>query len=126
MSKLGHQEVESDLDVLAELNLGYVRSVQESDVAWFDEMLAEDFLCTSSDGSLLDRAAFLEHTGHPGTISGLEAHDVDVRLFGDLAIIHARTTFRHADGSDGASRYTDIWQRRDGRWLAIAAQVTRY
>ena len=118
--------VDTDLDVLTELNLGYVRSVQESDVAWFAEMLAEDFLCSSSDGSLLDRAAFLDHTGHPVSISGVEAHDVNVRLFGDLAIIHARTTFRHADGSAGASRYTDIWQKRDGRWLAIAAQVTRY
>ena len=103
-----------------------MRSVQESDVAWFAEMQAEDFLCTSSDGNVLDRAAFLEHTGHPVSISGPQAHDVIVRLFGDLAIIHARTTFTHADGSDGASRYTDIWQKRDGRWLAIAAQVTRY
>lgn len=118
--------VGTDLDVLTELNLGYVRSVQESDVAWFAEMLAEDFLCTNSDGSLLDRAAFLEHTGHPVSISALEAHDVDVRLFGDIALIHARTTFRHADGRDGASRYTDIWQKRDGRWVAIAAQVTRF
>ncbi len=118
--------VETDLDVLAELNLGYVRSVQESDVGWFAEMLAEDFLCTNSDGSLLDRAAFLEHIGHPVSISGLEAHDVNVRLFGDIAIIHARTTFTHADGGDGASRYTDIWRKRDGRWLAIAAQVTRF
>ena len=118
--------VDADLDVLTELNLGYVRSVQESDVAWFAEMLAEDFLCTNSDGSLLDRAAFLEHTVHPLSITGLEAHDVDVRLFGDIALIHARTTFKHADGSEGASRYTDIWQKRDGRWVAIAAQVTRF
>ena len=118
--------VETDLDVLTELNLGYVRSVQESDVGWFAEMLAEDFLCTNSDGSLLERGGFLEHTGHPVSISGLEAHDVDVRLFGDIALIHARTTFNHADGSNGSSRYTDIWQRRDGRWVAIAAQVTRF
>ena len=118
--------VGTDLDVLTELNLGYVRSVQEADVAWFGEMLAEDFLCTNSDGRRLDRAAFLEHTGHPVSISALVAHDVNVRLFGDIAIIHARTTFTHADGGGGASRYTDIWQKREGRWVAIAAQVTRF
>ena len=118
--------VEADLATLRELNRDYVRSVQTSDVRRFDEILADDFLCSNSDGSLLDRTAFLEHTAHPATISNLEAHDVDVRLMGDFAIIHARTTFTWQDGRPGASRYTDVWARRDGRWLAVAAQVTRY
>ncbi len=119
-------EVDADVAVLMELNLGYVRSVQESDVAWFAAHLSDDFLCSNSDGSLLDRAAFLEHTAGPVTISGLEAHDVHVRLLGDIALIHARTTFTGPDSQPGASRYTDIWQRRDGAWRCIAAQVTRY
>jgi uncharacterized protein (TIGR02246 family) len=116
----------TDLETLRELNAEYVRSVQESDVRRFEEMLADDFLCTNSDGSLLDRAAFLEHTAHPVTIANLTAHDVDIRLLGDVAIVHARTTFTWPDGRCGASRYTDVWARRDGRWLAVAAQVTRY
>ncbi len=91
--------VDADVEVLTELNLGYVRSVQESDVAWFGAKLAEDFLCSNSDGSLLDRAAFLEHTAHPVTISGLEAHDVHVRLLGDIALIHARATFTGPDAT---------------------------
>lgn len=118
--------IESDLATLRDLNRDYVRAVQESDVRRFDEILADDFLCSNSDGRLLDRGAFLEHTAQPVTISELAAHDVDVRLFGDWAIIHARTSFLGPDGRPGASRYTDVWQRRDGRWLAVAAQVTRF
>jgi ketosteroid isomerase-like protein len=76
--------------------------------------------------SLLDRQAFLENTARPPTISGLEGHDVDVRIMGDFAIIHARTTFAGPDGRLRSSRYTDVWARRKGRWLAVAAQVTRY
>lgn len=30
-----------------------------------------------------------------------------IRLFGDFAIIHARTTYRNSDGSEGGGRYTD-------------------
>ena len=45
---------------------------------------------------------------------------------GDVALVHARTTFTTADGRPGASRYTDVWARRNGRWVAVAAQVTRY
>ena len=44
---------------------------------------------------------------------------------GDFAIIHARTTYTLPDGSAGAGRYTDVWARRDGRWLAVSAHVTR-
>jgi hypothetical protein len=26
---------------------------------------------------------------------------------------------------DGRGRYTDIWEKRGGQWLAVAAHVTR-
>ena len=115
----------SDLETLLDLNRDYIRSVQTSDVRRFDEILAEDFLCSNPDGSLIDRAAFLVQTERPVSISGLEAHDVDVRLMGDVAIIHARTTYVRPDGGIGAGRYTDVWARRQGRWLAVSAHVTR-
>jgi ketosteroid isomerase-like protein len=121
----GAMQVKTDLTTLIELNRDYVDSVQKSDVRRFKAMLADDFLCSLPDGSLLDRDRFLEYTARPVTISGLEAHDVDVRLMGDFAIIHARTTFTMADGGAGAGRYTDVWARRNGTWQAVSAHVTR-
>ncbi len=115
----------ADLAALVDLNQDYVRSVQHSDVRRFREILADDFLCSNPDGSLIDRERFLEQTARPVTISNLEAHDVNVRLMGDFAIIHARTTYTAADGSAGSGRYTDVWARRNGRWLAVSAHVTR-
>src|SRR6185369_213486 len=108
----------TDLDTLTDLNRDYIQSVQTSDVARFDEILADDFLCSLPDGSLVDRVKFLERTARPPGITNLEAHDVNVRLMGDFAIIHARTTYTSADGKAGAGRYTDVWARRQGRWLA--------
>ena len=115
----------SDLTTLIELNRDYIRSVQTSDVQRFREILADDFLCSFPDGSLVDRDRFLEQTARPVTISNLEAHDVNVRLMGDFAIVHARTTYTTANGSAGSGRYTDVWARRRGRWLAVSAHVTR-
>jgi ketosteroid isomerase-like protein len=114
-----------DLATLTALNQDYITSVQAGDVARFREILADDFLATMPDGSLLTKAEFLAQTARPVTIRGLAAHDVQVRLLGDVAIIHARTTYLTADLKPGAGRYTDIWARRDGRWLAVAAHVTR-
>ncbi len=115
----------ADVDSLRQLNRDYIRSVQTSDVRRFDEILAEDFFCSNPDGSLVDRAGFLAQTARPVTISKLEAHDVRVRIIGDVAIIHARTTYTMPDGRAGAGRYTDVWARRQGRWLAVSAHVTR-
>jgi ketosteroid isomerase-like protein len=116
---------EKDIEVLQQLNRDYITSVQTSDVRRFDEILAEDFLCSNPDGSLVDRAGFLVQTARPVAISKLEARDVLVRLMGDVAIIHARTTYTLPDGRAGSGRYTDVWARRQGRWLAVSAHVTR-
>ncbi len=115
----------ADVDVLYQLNRDYITSVQTSDVGRFDEILAEDFLCSNPDGSLVDRAGFLAQTARPVAISNLEAHDVRIRIMGDVAIIHARTTYTMPDGRAGSGRYTDVWARRRGRWLAVSAHVTR-
>ena len=118
-------ETSSDLDVLLDLNRDYIRSVQNSDVRRFDEILAEDFYCSNPDGSLVDRQEFLKQTARPVIISNIEARDVKVRIMGDIAIIHARTTYALPDGRAGAGRYTDVWRRRHGTWRAVSAHVTR-
>ena len=110
---------------LDQLNRDYIQSVQQSDVGRFEQLLADDFLNSNPDGSLVDRAGFLAQIARPPGISNLQAHDVRIRLLGDVAIIHARTGYIRADGGAGAGRYTDIWHRRNGRWLCVAAHVTR-
>jgi ketosteroid isomerase-like protein len=114
-----------DREILEQLNRDYVASVQHSDVRRFDEILAEEFYCSNPDGSLVDRATFLTQTAPPVSIFGLEATDVKIRLYGDVAIIHARTTYTTADGEKKSGRYTDVWARQNGTWRAISAHVTR-
>jgi ketosteroid isomerase-like protein len=116
---------QSDLDALTALNRDYIHSVQHGDGRRLDEILADDFLCSNPDGSLVDKKQFLAQTARPVTISGLTAEDVKVRIIGDVAIIHARTSYTTADGEQRNGRYTDVWARRDGKWLAVSAHVTR-
>ena len=111
----------SDLETLTALNRDYIHSVQHGDVQRFEEILADDFLCSNPDGSLVDKSAFLAQTARPVTISGLVVEDVRIRLLGDFAIIHARFDSRSADGKPRRGRYTDNWARRDGTWVAVSA-----
>jgi ketosteroid isomerase-like protein len=115
----------SDIEVLTQLNADYITSVQKGDVKRFNEILSDDFLCSMADGTLVDRKRFLELTAQPVTIRNLTAHDVKVRVMGDIAIIHAATSYTTADGKPSSGRYTDVWARRNGRWVAVSAHVTR-
>jgi ketosteroid isomerase-like protein len=114
-----------DLDTLRDLNLAYLDSVRTGDVERFRQILSEDFLCSPPDGTLLDKRQFLEHTAKPRTLARLEADDVRIRVLGDVAIIHAATRYSTLAGQDGRGRYTDVWQKRGGTWLAVSAHVTR-
>jgi len=115
----------TDIDTLHSLNRDYIASVQNGDVRRFDELLAADFYCSNPDGTLIDREGFLAQTARPVTIANLQAHDVIIRLFGDVAIIHARTAYKLPGGGHGAGRYTDVWVRHGGMWRCVSAHVTR-
>jgi ketosteroid isomerase-like protein len=115
----------ADSDTLRRLNEDFVRSVQLSDARRFDEILADDFLNTNPDCSLVDRAGFLTQIARGAMISNLQAHDVHIRIMGNIAIIHARTTYQKPDGLAGVGRYTDVWACRQGQWLCVSAHVGR-
>jgi ketosteroid isomerase-like protein len=114
-----------DLAALRRLNDDFIRAVAASDAGWFERHLSSDFVNSNPDATLSDRAAFLRHVAKPSTVSMLQAEDVRIRLFGDSALVHGRTTYRKPDGEPGAGRYTDVWARIDGAWCCVAADVTR-
>ena len=123
--KIKRKLVSKDIDELTLLNRDYVASVQNCDVQRFDEILAQAFYCTNPDKSLVDRAGFLKQTAIPVTIRNLIADDVIIRVMGDFAVIHGRTSYTTADGQAAHGCYTDCWARHNGRWLAVSAHVSR-
>ena len=110
-----------DLATLTTLNRDFTSSVQKGDVKRFEEILADDFMMSTPDGSLLNKAEYLKLAAQPVTISGLTAENVQIRLLGDFAIIHGRFNSRSADGKQRRGRYTDNWARRDGTWVTVSA-----
>src|SRR5262245_46755349 len=94
-----------DLKILEELNRNYVRAAEQSDVGWYAENLAEDFLASFVDGSIIGRTEFLARVARPYPGSSPEAVDVRIRFFGELALIHAGFRYRKPDGRMGSGRY---------------------
>jgi hypothetical protein len=115
-----------DIEVLHELNRGYVRAAEASDVAWFEDHLAPEFMSSDPDGTLRDRAGFLARIARRGPNSNYEARDVHIRVIGNLGIIQSGFGCRTAEGEWRSGCYTDVWSRATGRWLCLTAHFAMF
>ena|SRR5690349_9422812 len=115
----------SDAEQLHDLNEQYIRALLAGDVAWYEARLAEDFVCIEHDGSVLDKPAFLRRTAAGPRLAEYELKAVDVRQYGDVALVRATGVWLAKDGTPGESRYTDVYVRRNAEWHVVSAQITR-
>ena len=96
--------------------------VTRQDVDAAGELLAEDFVLSSSGGVSphMPRDAWLA-TLHQVETSSLECTDVEARVFGDVAVVRAHLRWdASVGGRDLTGDYlvTDVFTRRNGRWRA--------
>ena len=114
----------SDVEVIRELNAGYVRAFLNSDADWYDRHLTQDFVCILTTGATVDRATFLENARKPHTTVSYDLSEVTIRVHGDAALVSALGTWSRKDGTGGRTRYVDVWVRENGVWKAVSAQLT--
>jgi hypothetical protein len=110
-----------DLAILEQLNKDFFHSDQFNDVKRFSEFLAEDFI-SQFPGVTRNRAEFLDYIAKPRPFKDLAMHDVNIRILSDVALIHGRSTYTMlADGAQQEALYTDVYQKREGTWVCVAA-----
>ncbi len=92
--------------------------------AWFDPR----FYAGDPSGQLLTRAdAFARILAPEYEVDSLVNEPLEVRLFGDTAVVFARGTAKgrfSGQPVEARFQYLRVWQRRSGQWRAIAAQST--
>jgi ketosteroid isomerase-like protein len=107
------------------LNEQYVAASLAGDVEWYRSHLAEEFVCIESDGSQLDKAAFLRMTAQGSDLAEYRLEQVDVQFYGDVALVRATGSWKTKTGVPGSSRYVDVYVRTGDDWKAVSAQITR-
>jgi ketosteroid isomerase-like protein/quercetin dioxygenase-like cupin family protein len=105
------------------------KAIVRKDRAAIEANMSPDFRNIDGFGNVADKAAFLEGIVAPRLeIDPYDVLDLDVRLYGDTALLAGRTrmTGRY-DGKPFAShyRYTDVYVRRGGTWKVASVQITR-
>ena len=99
------------------------------DVARAEQLLADDFILSSTGGvgDRLPREAWLEALPTIETRS-LECDVLDSRAFGDVGVVRARLEWEAAAGErdlSGSYIVADVFRREAGRWRAAWRISTR-
>ncbi len=113
------------INVIRHLNEQYVAAALAGNVEWYRRTLADDFVCIDSDGSVLDKAAFLKQTAEPPELASYDLAEVDIRFFGEVALVRCTGHWMSKTGTPGISKYTDVYARQHGSWRVVSAQITR-
>lgn len=112
------------------------RAFAKNDVAYFESVLADDYVLAGTDGKTKTRAELLaemrkEVEKPTYKLTANASEDVRVRVSGDMAVVTAiwRMTTVGPESNPwephkDEGRYTTVLQRRGGRWVVVADHVT--
>jgi ketosteroid isomerase-like protein len=112
-------------DSLIQIEHDWGNALMRRDVAAFSRCIADDWVLTYSDGTLVTKPMALADLQEGALkIESFQLDDISVRVYGDAAIVTGAITekskFREKDTS-GKRRFTDVFVKRDGRWQAVAS-----
>ena len=99
----------------------------KKDRATLERLLADDYLYTHSNGSVLNKAQEItESMSSEVRWTDSKLADLKVRIFGDVAVLTGQQTIQGtAKGYvPGPRRITDIFVKRSGRWQWAGGQAT--
>jgi ketosteroid isomerase-like protein len=121
--------VESDQQVLIELERGWNDAFYRKDVAFISNLLADEFVATYDDGSQGDKAKELALAiQFNQQVESAVQEDFAVRIYRDTAVVWFTLRVmgvRQGQRTELLLRYTDVWIVRDGRWQCVSTQSTR-
>jgi ketosteroid isomerase-like protein len=104
------------------------KAIVRKDVAAIAANMADDFRNIRSNGSVVNKDAFLRDITAPElVIDPYTVEDFDVRVYGDTALLSGRTrmTGRYSGEPFVAHyRYIDVYVRRGGVWRVVSVQTT--
>jgi hypothetical protein len=99
------------------------------DAAFFERVLAAEYVVTFGDGSRGDRALELKQLDSSDEeIQSAIPSEFHVKLYGNtcVGLFSPQSTGTHLGPPlDATFRYMDVFVRRGGRWQCVASQNTR-
>jgi uncharacterized protein (TIGR02246 family) len=117
-----------DITTLKKLNEEWIHSYSGKDTATLGRILADDLIMITPNGSRIGRQDILNNMASPDQhVKTTKVDKAEVRLLGNTALVLAEASFvtvENGKEASGRTSYLDVYEKRHGRWVAIAAHVT--
>jgi uncharacterized protein (TIGR02246 family) len=113
------------------LERAWLDAYEQSDAKAMEEIVADDFTITFPDGSMQTKPQIMEMIKRPRNPTSpplkFYTEDVRARVYGETVILLGRVVTEYVrDGKTvkEASRYTDTYVKRGGRWQVVASHLS--
>ena len=113
------------------LERAWLDAYEQSDAKAMEAIVADDFTITFPDGSMQTKPQIMEMIKRPRNPANpplkFYTEDVQSRVYGDTVILLGRVVTEYVrDGKTvkEASRYTDTYVKRGGRWQVVASHLS--
>jgi ketosteroid isomerase-like protein len=105
---------------LRQLQQQWRRALSARDTAFFQRVLADEFLLTGDATTQTKSDFLLELADTNGTVPEAHAEETNIRLFGNFAVTTGLVRYDlPGNPTPVTSRFTEVWVRRDGQWQNI-------
>jgi ketosteroid isomerase-like protein len=103
----------------------------KGDRSFIEQVLADDWSATDVTGHVLNKAEVLEEAfgSKDRQIISMRIDEINVRPFGDWAIVTGRTQAagKYLDEiAEVTLRFTDVFAYRNGKWQVVVSQATLF
>ncbi len=114
---------------LVNLEAAWSKAMVQKDTAAISAIVADDWMGQNDSGKMEDKTKLIDEV-KSGTMSAtsMTNRDVQVRVMNNIAVVQGaddeKSSFKGKDTS-GAYTWMDVFEKRGGKWMAIASQVTK-
>ena len=113
------------MDEIIALENRRTKAMIAGDVDALNEILADDLIYTHTTARIDTKSSFIDAiSSGRSNYRSIELEDVNVRQFGDTAVVTGHAKF-HVGDNNFEARFTDVYAKRNGAWQMVAWQATR-
>lgn len=104
------------------------RAMIARDTRTLSRIVGDDWLCQGASGISTKKSFVDDVATGKLVVRRFVLHDVHVRVMGNVAYLMAAddetSAYAGVDNS-GTYNWLDVWQKRGGRWVSVATQITK-
>lgn len=109
-------------DEIIRLEARWITAILNGDRSRVAAILSEQFKHITNEGMLIDRAQELAGIKKEPFQIALSEQTVDFNPSGDAAVLHGLDTITQSGKPTKRQRFTDVFFKENGTWLAVSAQ----